>query len=126
MTGPEQRSPAVLAARAGTAGWRVAAVAQQAAVPDHTEIAMVAGQLVDTLRALTGLCGVLAVQVSGYSVGRNLYDDDGADPHVRLADAADLAAVLARDLDRVERVANRFWSHISHLGIHSDGPEGAP
>jgi hypothetical protein len=68
---------------------------------------------------------VLSVQIGGYGTGRNLYDDEGGDPGVRVADAAMSAALLARSLDRSERLANQFWSQLSHIGVHHDADGGS-
>jgi hypothetical protein len=116
MTAPDDRPPAVAAAEAASQAWRASVLVQRTAPAEHSDFYALAGELVDTLRALSNLAGVLAAQVAGYGHGRVLRDDADADPAVRLADAAPLLALVQRDLDRAERAANQFWSEISHIG----------
>jgi hypothetical protein len=110
-------SAAVAAAETGATAWREAVHAQLSAAPDHSEFYAVTAEVVDTLRSISGMAGVLGRQVEGYGEGRELRDDAGADPAERLADAsAELA--LARDaVDSAERAVNRFWSQIGHIAV---------
>jgi hypothetical protein len=90
---------------------------QLAAEPDHVDFYALAGELVDTLRSVESLVGVLSRQVAVYSEGRVLRDDAGGDPAARL-----VAAVVELDSVRVlvsgaERSANRFWSEIGHVAV---------
>jgi hypothetical protein len=117
MTGPDERPPALVAAESGAEAWRAVAVAQRAAVAGHGDFYALAGDVVATLRALSAVAGVLAVQVAGYGDGRVLRDDAGHDPAARLAEAAAALALVQCDVDRAERAANRFWSEISHIAV---------
>jgi hypothetical protein len=114
LTSPTPRS--VLAAEAGAERWRAALVEQRHAPPDHADFYALAGEVVQTLRALEGFARLLADQVLAYGAGRRLYDDEGGDPADRLADAtADLTA-LRDHVDAAERDADAFWSAIGHIG----------
>jgi len=104
-------------AEKGAQQWRAAARVQQSAEPDHSEFYALAGELVDTLRAIEALAGVLVRQVNGYADGRRLYDDQGADPPARLRTAGLHAAELRQHAAAGERAANEFWSAISHIGL---------
>lgn len=109
------RPLALVAVEAAAGELRAAVVAQRAATADHGDFYALAGDIVDVLRALSSLAGVLGEQVAGYGRGRVLRDDAGQDPAVRLADAAALLALVREDLDGAERTASRFWSEISHV-----------
>jgi hypothetical protein len=90
---------------------------QLSAEPDHSDFYALAGELVDTLRSVESLVGVLSRQVAGYGEGRVLRDDAGGDPAERLA-----AAVAELDSVRVlvsgaERATNQFWSEIGHVAV---------
>lgn len=113
---------AVDAAEAGTGEWRAAVVAQRSATPDHADFYGIACELVGTLRALEALIRVLSDQVAAYGLGRVLRDDEGGDPAVRLADAADELARTRALLARAEQTANGFWSAIGHIGAEYFGP----
>jgi hypothetical protein len=115
MTAHDERPLAVVAAEAGAGEWRAAVVAQRSAVPEHADFYSLAGEVVGTLRALSGLTGVLAAQVAEYGQGRVVRDDTGYDPAARLAEAAGELALVQLGVDRAERAANRFWSAISHI-----------
>lgn len=104
-------------AEAGAAAWRAAVVVQRSATPDHAEFYEFAGHLVDTLRALDELGGVLGRQMAGYAEGRRLYDDEGGDPRARLRAAGLHLAVVRQCAAEAERAANEFWSAISHIGV---------
>ncbi|MBN9102333.1 MAG: hypothetical protein J0I49_30175 [Pseudonocardia sp.] len=117
------RSHAVRRAVAGAEAWREVVHAQRVATPDHADFYALAGEMVETLRVLDSLVGVLAGQVAGYGGGRAVYDDEGADPACRLRSAV-LALVVTRDeLAQGERAANEFWSAIGHIGVET-GPAG--
>jgi hypothetical protein len=90
---------------------------QLGAKPGHEDFYALAGELVDTLRSLESLAGVLARQVAGYGEGRVLRDDEGRDPAVRLVDAAWQARELLAELIAAEWTANRFWSEIGHVAV---------
>ena len=96
--------------------WRAALLAQRDAAADHGHFYDLGWQLVDTLRVLEEFTRVLVGQVEGYGKGRDVLDDEGADPHTRL----ELAAAQLREtrglLARAERAANAYWSAISHIG----------
>ena len=67
--------------------------------------------------SLGSLSGVLARQVNGYDVGRDLYDDSGSiDARERL----DLAVLelqhLGSALDMASRHAGQLQSEIGHIG----------
>jgi hypothetical protein len=104
-------------AEKGAQQWRAAAVVQRSAEPDHAEFYALAGELVDTLRAIEALGGVPARQVDGYGAGRRLYDDEGGDPRARLRTAGSHLAELRRLAAAAERAANDFWSAISHIAV---------
>jgi hypothetical protein len=114
------RSHAVLRAESGADAWREVVHAQRVATPDHADFYALAGEMVETLRVLDSLVGVLAGQVAGYGGGRAVYDDESADPAYRLRSAV-LALVVTRDeLAQAERAANEFWSAIGHIGVEAD------
>ena len=114
----DDRAPAVEHAQAGARAWRSAVHAQLAATPDHVDFYAVTGEVVETLRSLSGLAGLLVGQVATYGRGRVLRDDvPGHDPAERLAIASSWAAQLQHDLDHAERTANQFWNEISHIAV---------
>jgi hypothetical protein len=114
----DERSAAVANAEAGAQAWRTAVHAQQTATGDHADFYALAGEIVDTLRAMETLTAVvLRSQVAAYGQGRALYDDEGADPAVRLAKAAAQVAATGQHLTDAQRSANRFWSAIGHIGV---------
>lgn len=122
MTSGEWTSQAVRAAEAGSGEWRSAVVAQRSATPDHGDFYGLAAELVDTLRALESLTGVLARQVAGYGPGRVLRDDAGEQPAARLADAVAHLTRTGQLLARAERAANAYWSAIGHVAVEQDQP----
>lgn len=108
-------------AEKGAQQWRAAARVEQSAEPDHTEFYALTGELVDTLRAIEDLAGVLARQVNSYADGRRLYDDEGVDLRTRLRSAGLRLAELRQHAAAGERAANEFWSAISHIGLDHTG-----
>lgn len=126
-----RRDPAELVARVAHVGawaWRRVVHIQRVARPGHGDFAVLAGELADTLRCLDSLVGLLAGQVAAYpetvaSVGGRIYDDEGAVPAHRLRSAVLALAETRHALTTAERAANRFFSAISHIGVH---PTGTP
>lgn len=116
VPGSDERAAVVLA-EAAAQGWRAVVHAQQAAVPDHGDFYELAGHVVTTLRALEALSRALAGQVTGYGQGRVLRDDQGWDPVLRLAEAADHLGATREFLAAAERAANQFWSSVSHVAV---------
>jgi hypothetical protein len=122
----DDRSPSVQHAAAGAQAWRAVVHTQQAATPDHADFYALAGDLVETLRSLDALVGVLTRQTGSYGTGREVYDDENANPTHRLRSAV-LALVQARhDLSEAERSANRFFSAIGHIGVRYTGEGDRP
>lgn len=126
----DERSPATQCARAGSDTWRQVVHAQRGATPDHGDFYALAGEMVDTLRCLDSLAGLLVGQVAGYraaprgGVGREVYDDEGGNPAHRLR-AAVLALIETRDeLSQAELAANRFFSAIGHIGVRHPAQGG--
>ncbi|WP_246633824.1 hypothetical protein [Pseudonocardia nigra] len=120
------RSEVLRRADAGAAAWRGVVHAQQAATPDHGEFYELAGFMVETLRALEALAGVLSRQATGYadglSVGRVVYDDTRAvDPRIRLETARMELSSLVQSAAWADGYANQFWSAIGHIGVE-DAP----
>jgi hypothetical protein len=115
--GDDERPEAVRQADAGSWAWHAVVHAQRTATLDHADFYALTGAVVDTLRALESLAGLLARQVGGYGEGRALYDDEGGDPAVRLAEAARQVSVCGQHIAAAERAANRFWSAIGHIGV---------
>jgi hypothetical protein len=107
----------VRAAEAGAAAWRRVVHAQRTATADHGEFYVLAGELVEVLRAVESLAGVLGSQVAGYGTGRALYDDEGHDPGARLADAAAYLDALGERVAQAGRAANGFWSAVGHIAV---------
>ena len=117
-TPDDGRAPAVEHAASGAHAWRSAVHAQLAATRDHVDFYALTGDVVETLRSLSGLAGLLVGQVATYGRGRGLRDDvPGHDPAERLAIASSWAAQLQHDLDRAERTANQLWNEISHIAV---------
>lgn len=108
-------------AEKGAQQWRAATVVQRSAEPDHAEFYALAGELVDTLRAIEQLAGVLMRQVNDYGAGRRLYDDQCANPRARLRAAGLRLAELRQHAAAAEQAANEFWSAISHIGLDFSG-----
>ncbi|MGI8814873.1 MAG: hypothetical protein ACR2G2_06175 [Pseudonocardia sp.] len=114
MTGDEWPA-AVVAAERGAGWWRAAVVEQRSATADHGDFYALAGELVDTVRALESLVEVLGRQVSGYGEGRVLRDDQARDPGARLTVAVALLWQTRESLAAAKQTANRFWSEIGHI-----------
>jgi hypothetical protein len=122
------RSHAIQRAESGADAWREALNAHRAANPDHSDFYALAGEMVETLRMLDAVAGVLARHVGGYhaghgdGAGREVYDDEGANPAHRLRAAVLALAETRHGLAGAERAANRFWSAIGHIGVrYQDG-----
>jgi hypothetical protein len=113
--GPERT--AVESAQAGARAWRQVVHTQQSAVPDHGDFYGLAGEMVDTLRALESLADLLDRQVAGYGQNRLLRDDEGLDPALRITQASDLACRVRELLGGAERAANQFWSAVGHIAV---------
>lgn len=109
--------PAIAAAEAGSQAWRAVVHAQLAETLDHTDFYGLACEVVDALRSLDALAGVLGRQVAGYGHGRRLRDDDGAAPAERLLVAVARLAEMEQLLAQAERAANQFWSEIGHIAV---------
>ena len=112
-----QARTAVELAEAGAVAWRQVVHAKQTATPDHGDFYALAGELVDTLRSLEALAGLLARQVATYGQGRVLRDDEGVDPAWRIAHAAELAGRVRDLVAGSERLANQFWSEVGHVAV---------
>lgn len=110
-------SDTVRHAESGTAGWREAARAIQSERLDHDVMYALGGELSETLRALQQVAESLRNQVLRYDQGRRLVDDEGDRPEFRLADAAAGLAATGRALTAAERVLQRYWSAIGHIGL---------
>jgi hypothetical protein len=113
----DDRSLAVRGAGQGAEAWREAVHAQLDAAPDHADFYALAADLAATLRSLDTLSGLLVRQVADYGVGREVYDDEGANPAHRLRAAVLALAETRHGLAGAERAANRFWSAIGHIGV---------
>ena len=126
--GNQTTNEAVVRAEGGTAGWEDAVRLQRWAIPDHTEVYALAGEMVATLDALDDLAAVLGRQVAGYADtqrarGRTLYDDTGqVNPMVRLVGVVEALADTRDALVVVARSVNEFWSAVGHIGTE-DGTE---
>jgi hypothetical protein len=114
---PDDRPTAVARAGVGAQQWRAVVHAQQTAVAAHADFYALAAELVDTLRSLDALAGLLARQAAGYGAGREIYDDEDADPAHRLRCAVLALAETRYGLAEAERAANRFWSAVGHIGV---------
>jgi hypothetical protein len=115
-------SAAVTSAEAGARAWRSAVHDQRAAAPDHGDFYGLAAELVDTLRSLEALTGVLGRQVAGYGQGRVLRDDAGEQPAARLAEAVAHLTRAGQLLAVAERAANAYWSAIGHVAVDGGQP----
>ena len=126
--GNQTTNEAVVRAESGTAGWEDAVRLQRWAIPDHTEVYALAGEVVATLHALDDIAAVLGRQVAGYADtqrarGRTLYDDTRQiDPTARLVTAVEALAGARDALAVATRSANEFWSAVGHIGTE-DGTE---
>lgn len=123
--GDDDRPRAVQQAEVGAVAWRAVVHAQQSATPNHADLYALAGDLVDTLRALNVVAGLLARQTAGYATGREVNDDEGANPAHRLRAAVLALAETRHGIALAERGANQFWSAIGHIGTRHTG-EGDP
>ena len=102
----------------GATSWVQAVRAQLDAAPDHADFYALAGEMAATLSALQDGANVLRRQVARYGEGRDVYDDTRTvDPHARLAEAAELLALLRDDLTPALRRTHAFWASISHIGV---------
>ena len=118
----DDRPYAVVRAESGSRAWRAVVEAQTSAAPDHGDFYALAGDLVETLRALDTVAGVLASQATSYGASRQVYDDEDANPAHRLRAAVLALAETRHGLARAERAANQFWSAIGHIGTrYQDG-----
>jgi hypothetical protein len=120
----EGRPHAVRRAEEGADAWRQVVHAQRPASPDHTDFYALAGEMVETLRVLDSLAGLMSGQVAGYSNGRDVYDDDGGTPAHRLRAAVLALAETRHGIAVAERAANRFWSAIGHIGFRCSDEDG--
>ena len=125
------RPEAVRRADAGVAAWRGVVHAQQGAPPDPGEFYELAGFMVETLRVLEALVGVLARQVAGYADslpgGRVVYDDSRrVSPRTRLEMAVSDLQFLSRSTSLAGADATVFWSSIGHIGVEDANPRGGP
>jgi hypothetical protein len=120
----DERPTAVVRSEDGADAWRAAVHAQQSAAPDHTDFYAIAGDVVATLHALDALAGVFGRQTCGYADGREVYDDEDANPAHRLRCAVLALAETRHALAQAERAANRFWSAIGHIGVRHHDAEG--
>ncbi len=109
-------STAIEHAEAGAESWRSAVMSQRTGPVEHADIYALAGSVVDVLRALDDLAGLLADQVGRYEIGRRLYDDEGHDPAVRLAGAVQHLREARAALGSADTAYNGFWSAIGHIG----------
>lgn len=119
----DDRPLAVRSADIGAQAWRQTAHAQRTSTPDHVDFYAIAAELVDTLRSLDFLAGLLAGQVAAYpgtvvAAGGEIFDDQGAVAEHRLRSAVLALAETRQALVTAERTANRYWSAISHIGVH--------
>lgn len=108
---------AVAQAERGTRAWRSVIAAQRVATPDHDDVNALADELVDTLRVLELVSGVLLRRIHGYDRAPSLRDDEGQDPAQRLVAAAGFLADLANALDHADRAASGFSSQIAHIAV---------
>jgi hypothetical protein len=92
-------------------------MAQSTAALDHADFYALACSLVDVVRVVDALAGVLAQQVGRYGVGRRVYDDEGHDPAERLAGAVAQLRAARNALGSADTALNEFWSSIGHIGV---------
>lgn len=122
----DERPPAVQHAATGAQAWRAVVHAQQAAEPGHADFYALAGDVVDTLRSLDALVGILTRQTGSYATGREVYDDENANPAHRLRSAVLALVQVRHELSEAERSANRFFSVIGHIGVRYTGAGERP
>jgi hypothetical protein len=120
----DNRSHAVLHAEKGATAWQAAADYQAGAAPDHAAFYALAGDLVDTLRALSAITWTLAIHTGRYDQGREVYDDENANPAHRLRAAVIALEEARRRIAQAERAANHYWSAIGHIGVRHHDDEG--
>lgn len=118
------RPDAVRRADTGSQAWRAVVHAQRRATLDHGDFYTVVGELVDTLRSLDGLTGLLSRQVADYpssviATGRRLYDDEGANPDHRVRAAVLALAETRAALSAAERAADQLFAQLSHIGTEA-------
>jgi hypothetical protein len=104
-------------AERGAQAWRAVVHEQLSAEPDHGDFYALAGELVDTLRSVESLVGVLSRQVAGYGEGRVLRDDAGMVPAERLGFAAAYLTQARELLGDAGWATNQFWSEIGHIAV---------
>ena len=105
----------------GATSWVQAVRAQLDAAPDHADFYALAGEMAATLSALQDGANVLRRQVARYGEGRDVYDDTRTvDPHARLAEAAELLALL-RDADYIQP-----WFSANRFEVHCPAQPGSP
>lgn len=110
-------SVAVEHVEAAAGSCRSAFLAQGTASVDHADFYGLAGNVVDVLRALDALTGVLVNQVGRYADGRRIYDDQGEDPAERLTVAVAQLGEARAALSSTEAAFDAFWSSIGHIGV---------
>lgn len=113
-------SAAVARSEDGAQAWASAVRHQCGATPDHSDPYFLAGEMVATLRALDAIAGILVGQVAGYSTGRAVYDDEGANPAHRLRVAVLALAEARHGLAEADSAVNHFWSAIGHIGVNHE------
>lgn len=106
---------AVAAAGRGTRAWRSVVVTQAAA--DEPGFHDLAGEVLDTVRALELVVGVLLRQVHAYGDGLVFCDDEGQNPTERLIAVAACLADLHCALGRADRAASGLWSQVGHIAV---------
>lgn len=124
---------AVRFADAGSLAWQRVVHTQRLSHPDHADFYALAGELVDTLRALDALAGLLAGQTADYpgtvtAAGGHVDDDEWAPAGHRIRSAVLALAETRQALSAAERAAGTYWSAISHVRIAAGsgaGPSGA-
>lgn len=117
--GREYWPTAIAHANAGASAWRSAVHAQLGSAASHSDFYLFGADLVETLRAVDGLLSVLERQVGRYAEGRDLYDDAGSDPVVRIQEATEHLRIMRARLAEAERAGNAFWSAVGHIGERS-------
>jgi hypothetical protein len=103
---------ALAAAERGAKAWRTVVAAQGANVPEQHGFHVLAGELVDTVRALDLVAGVLLKQV--HSHGDQLVADDKKSIE-RLVSMAGLLADLHAALDRAGAAASGFCTQLGPI-----------
>lgn len=116
MTGRGEVSASQVA-ESGAEAWRRVVVLQRAAEPDHGDWYGLAGEMVATVRALEDLAAVVIAQVIGYGHDHVLRDDEGQDPHERLADVVRGMRRFAEQLCDAEFDLHQAWSASGHIAV---------